>query len=104
MDFVRVPVCYTLHWFTAGTLPNCCDHPKESFYASLCPLFLFPRKPYFKHTKIFSDKVKGRRFQFLIASAFQIIFFLFVGFHLLNGLLQVYQYLPFLDSENSVRK
>lgn len=76
MDFVRVPVCYPPRWFTAGTLPNCCHHPKESFYASLYPLFLFTRKPAFKQAKIFSHEVKGEgRFEFLIASIFQIISF-----------------------------
>lgn len=90
MGFLRVPVCYTPLWFTEGTLPNCCHHPKESFYASLYPVFLFPRKTHFKHAKIFSGKMKGgESFEFLITSAFQIISSL-VCFHLFNGLSQVY--------------
>lgn len=89
LGFVSVPVHYTLHHFTAGTLLNCCHHPEQSSNSSLNPIFLSQRKTDFKHAKkkfvVRWKKEKSMRFSF--ASAFQIIFL--VCFHLLNGLSQI---------------
>lgn len=88
LGVVGVPVHYTLHHFTAGTLPNCCHHPKQSFYASLNFIFLSPRKTDFKHAKVLCGKMKERgKFEIFICISISDNFFLF-AFTLLMGCLR----------------
>lgn len=78
LGLVRVPGHYTLHHFTAGTLLNCCHHPKQSFYVSLNFIFLSPRKTDFKHANIFHGKMKERgKFEIFIYISISDNFFWF---------------------------
>lgn len=80
LGVVGVPVHYTLHHFTAGTLPNCCHHPKQSFYASLNFIFLSPRKTDFKHVKVLCGKMKERgKFEIFICISISDNFFWFAS-------------------------
>lgn len=75
LGLVRVPGHYTLHHFTAGTLLNCCHHPKQSFYVSI--LSSFPQERLISNMQTFFVVrwKKEESLRFLFTLAFQIIFF-----------------------------